>query len=157
MFRNLLRSRIEAPAPTAKAAPPVTRSVIGTGATFSGTMKTDGDVQIDGTFDGDISAGGHVVIHETGKVEGDVRGKSLVVSGTVRGDVQAGSISVLRSGRVWGDLITGSLTTEEGAFIQGVITMQVDDDDDGEPVELPPELEEQVAEVVRKQAGKKKK
>lgn len=159
MFRNL-RTRKAQPiptTPTAKPAPAHTDTVIGTSATLQGTLTTEGNVRIDGTSDGDITAKGNVVIGETAKVEGNIAGKAVAIGGVVHGDIEAKRISVLRTGRVWGDLTTGSLATEEGGFIQGVITMQSEDARAEEAKGLPAELEAQVVEAVEAVEKKTKK
>jgi hypothetical protein len=41
----------------------------------------------------------------------------------VRGNIIGKKVQLLRTGRVWGDIRAMALTTEEGAFIDGKITM----------------------------------
>ena len=153
MFRNL-RIRKAASPVVAKPTVSHSKSVLAANAAVKGTLTSEGDVRIDGTFDGDITAGGSVAIGEAAKVEGNTKGQAVAVAGMVRGDIEAKRISVLRTGRVWGDLNTNSLTTEEGGFIQGVITMREERAEDEAVKALPPELEAQVAAVVEKKAKK---
>jgi cytoskeletal protein CcmA (bactofilin family) len=152
VFRKL-RTRNISPTQAVKPAPAHTDTVIGAGATLQGTLITIGNVRVEGTSEGDITAKGKIVIGAAGKVEGNIKGQSVAIGGTVEGDVEAARISVLSSGRVMGDLTTASLTTQEGGFIQGVITMQ-DEDAVKKDVKLPAELEAQVVEAV--EAGEKK-
>jgi cytoskeletal protein CcmA (bactofilin family) len=129
MFRELLgdskKKKVDAPAQP-KAAPPTPAidTVLGTGSHLKGTLKTDGNVRVHGTFEGDITAHGKIAVGEQGKVEGDLVGEGVDVAGQVRGNILARKIAVMRSGRVWGDLRLEKLVTEEGAFIQGVVTME---------------------------------
>ena len=42
----------------------------------------------------------------------------------MKGDITAGKVEITRTGRVWGDVVTTSFSTEEGAFLRGKITME---------------------------------
>ena len=152
MFRKL-RTHSAPPTQAVKPTPAHSDTVIGTGAVLQGTLTTNGNVRVDGTSEGDITTKGNVVVGETGKVEGNLKGKNVAIGGTVQGDVEATRISILRTGRVMGDLTTRSLSTQEGGFIQGVITMQ-SGDAEKKDVKLLAELEAQVVEAVA--AGDKK-
>jgi cytoskeletal protein CcmA (bactofilin family) len=48
----------------------------------------------------------------------------LIVAGSVKGNITAQRLEIAKSGRVWGDVVTSSFTTEEGAFLRGKITME---------------------------------
>jgi len=41
----------------------------------------------------------------------------------VKGNITAKKVDILRGGRVYGDLITGSFTAEEGGFLRGQVRM----------------------------------
>ena len=116
------RTRPEKPA----AGPVVssTETVLGIGSAFEGTLKCEGNVRLDGYFKGNISARGKVTLGERGKLEGDLLCESAAVAGVLRGDITARKVSILRTGRIWGNLQIETLVTEEGGFIQGLITMQ---------------------------------
>lgn len=148
MFRELLggtkpkTADVPASSQQPKGAPaPVTiETILGTGTHFEGNLKTEGNVRVHGTFVGDITAYGRIAIGEQGKLDGDLTGESVDVAGHVRGNVVARKVAVLRTGRVIGDLRLEKLQTEEGAFVQGLVTME-------EKVDLParPEPQQPVA------------
>lgn len=126
----MLRELFGAPAPK-KTAPvevkppaPAAQTVLGAGTHFEGTLRAEGSVRVDGTFLGDISTKGRIVIGEQGKVDGDLVGETVDVAGMVKGDVTARKISVARTGRILGELRLEKLTTEEGGFIQGLVRME---------------------------------
>jgi cytoskeletal protein CcmA (bactofilin family) len=100
-------------------------SVLGAGISWQGEINGIGGVRIDGAFDGQITVNGVVVIGEQGRVTtGHIRAKSVIVSGSVKGDISAQRVEISRTGRVWGDVTTVSFSTEEGAFLRGQITME---------------------------------
>jgi cytoskeletal protein CcmA (bactofilin family) len=100
-------------------------SVLGPGIAWQGAISGSGGVRIDGAFDGDIHLRGLVVIGEQGRVTcKQIHAATVVVAGSVRGDITAQRVEITRSGRVWGDVVTTSFSTEEGAFLRGQIRME---------------------------------
>jgi cytoskeletal protein CcmA (bactofilin family) len=100
-------------------------SVFGPGLTWKGELGGQGGVRIEGALEGDIALLGLVVIGEQGRlVCRSLRATTVVVAGSVRGDIAAQRVEITRTGRVWGDVVTESFSTEEGAFLRGQITME---------------------------------
>jgi len=66
-----------------------------------------------------------VIIGETGRVTCEVlKADSVVVAGAVKGSIMAERLEIRSTGRVWGDVVTVSFATEEGAFLRGQIRME---------------------------------
>jgi cytoskeletal protein CcmA (bactofilin family) len=128
VFRDPLGSSKAKPTQPAQSAPPAllpaSETILGSGTQLEGRLTSPGHVRIEGSFVGDVSACGCVTIGEQAKLDGDLIGEVVAVSGIVRGDVIARKVSVLRTGRVWGDLRAEQLATEEGGFIQGQVIME---------------------------------
>ena len=100
-------------------------SVLGSGISWQGEISGTGGVRIDGAFDGEIGLRGLVVIGEQGRVTCQhIRAATVVVAGSVKGNITARKVEITRTGRVWGNVVTPSLSTEEGAFLKGEITME---------------------------------
>lgn len=100
-------------------------SVLGSDLSWQGKLSGTGGIRIDGAFDGEIGLRGLVVIGEQGRVTCEhIRAATVIVAGSVRGNITAGRVEILRTGRVWGDVVTASFSTEEGAFLRGKITME---------------------------------
>lgn len=120
--------------PTPAASRQCSETVLGTDTHFEGQLNCKGNVRVDGTFIGGIMAEGQITVGDQATVEGDLIGTKIVVSGMVKGNVVARRIEVQRTGRIWGDLVLEQLATEDGAFIQGVITME-------EALDIPVEIQ----------------
>jgi cytoskeletal protein CcmA (bactofilin family) len=100
-------------------------SVLGVGIIWQGKLSGSGGVRIEGTFEGEISLKGLLVVGETGKVTcEDVRAANVIVAGAVKGNITAQKVEIRATGRVWGDIITTAFATEEGAFLRGQIRME---------------------------------
>jgi cytoskeletal protein CcmA (bactofilin family) len=100
-------------------------SVLGAGITWQGAISGQGGVRIDGAFDGDIALRGLVVVGEGGRVTCEhIRAITVVVAGSVKGNVTAKKVEITSTGRIWGDVVTTSFATAEGAFLRGKIRME---------------------------------
>ncbi len=108
------------PAPTERVT-----SVLSSGIIWKGDLSGSGGVRIEGAFEGNISLRGLLVIGETGRLTCEhLRANVVIVAGAVRGDITAEKVEIRATGRVWGDVITASFATEEGAFLRGQIRME---------------------------------
>lgn len=98
-------------------------TVLGADCTLEGTLRSNTNVRLDGTFTGTLEIAGNVLVGETAKINADVDAKNISIAGAVRGNVSGKKVQLLRTGRIWGDIRATALTTEEGAFIDGKITI----------------------------------
>lgn len=98
-------------------------TVLGANSTLYGDLKCQANVRLDGTFEGTLEIEGNVLVGETAKITADINAKNVAIAGAVRGNVSGKKVQLLRTGRVWGDITATAIATEEGAFIDGKITM----------------------------------
>jgi len=98
-------------------------TALGIHTTLKGDLRSQANVRIDGSFEGSINVDGNVLIGETAHITADIHAHNVTIAGAVRGNVIGHKIQLQRTGRVWGDLNAASIVTEEGAFIDGKITM----------------------------------
>jgi len=103
-------------------------NVLGPTTSFQGHLKAEGNVRVDGYFDGSIETTGNVVIGEAAKVLADITANNIQVWGAVKGNVTAsGRLEILPSGRVWGDIKVTSLLIDEGGLFRGKSIMAGDE------------------------------
>jgi cytoskeletal protein CcmA (bactofilin family) len=99
-------------------------TVLGPGICIQGALTGKGGVRIEGVFEGKIDIEGPLVIGEAGKiVSEEIKALSVVAGGTLQANVFADKVQVLRTGRIYGDVTTSNLSTEEGGFLKGTIHM----------------------------------
>ena len=97
---------------------------LGAGTFYEGKLAFEGTVRIDGEFHGEIESGGTLVVGKEALLKGKIHVDQLIVSGQIEGDVLAKIKMVMYKGaKFFGNLITPSLMVEEGAILQGQITM----------------------------------
>ncbi len=98
-------------------------TILGANATLKGELRSRANVRLDGIFEGTLEIDGNVLVGETAKVTADINAKNVSIAGAVRGNVSGKKVQLLRTSRVWGDISATAIATEEGAFIDGKITM----------------------------------
>ena len=126
----MFRKKLEAP-PTVPVSTPSSAttdritSVLSAGINWSGDLGGSGGVRIEGTFEGNIAMRGLLVVGETGRVTcQSLRADTVIVAGAVKGDITAERLEIRSTGKVWGNVVTVTFSTEEGAFLRGQITME---------------------------------
>jgi cytoskeletal protein CcmA (bactofilin family) len=102
-------------------------TVLGANCVLEGKLSSKTNVRLDGTFTGTLEIDGNVLVGETAKITADIHARNVSIAGAVHGNVSGKKVQLLRTGRIWGDIQATALTTEEGAFIDGKITMMSHD------------------------------
>lgn len=97
-----------------------TDSLIASDLTVEGKIKGSGNVRIAGRFQGDVHIEGSLTIESGAHVKGDIRAETIHVGGEVHGNVHTHSqVRLLESGTLIGDLKAGSLTVVAGSRMRG--------------------------------------
>ncbi|MBN2047894.1 MAG: polymer-forming cytoskeletal protein [Anaerolineaceae bacterium] len=114
-------------------------SVLGPGINWQGNLRGTGGIRIEGAFEGELTIKGMVVVGQTGRVTTQkLRANTVIIAGLVQGNIVAERLEIRSTGRVWGDVLTVTFATEEGAFLRGQVRME-------ETVDLQLDLEEAAA------------
>ena len=99
-------------------------NLLGPNTSYNGTIKSDGNIRIEGVFQGHIETAGNVIVGPSAKVLADIVASAIQVWGAVRGNIDArGRLEILPDGRVWGDIRVASLLIDEGGMFRGQCTM----------------------------------
>lgn len=105
-------------------APASLSAFIDQGSEFEGKLTFKDTVRVDGVFRGEITSQNTLIVGETGEILATVRSRNVLISGTVTGNVFASERLVLhKTAHVDGDVEAGTLAIEEGAVINGKVTM----------------------------------
>ncbi len=102
---------------------------VGKSITIKGDLSGDEDVVIEGKVEGKVSLPeNQLTVGANGICEATVHAKNVVVIGRVAGDVSAiERVEVQASGIVEGDVKAPRLVVEEGAVLNGSISMSKGD------------------------------
>lgn len=110
-------------AKTPKVKPPA--SVLSADLHITGNLKTTGDIQVEGTVEGDIRA--HLLtIGESATIKGEVIADDVVINGRIVGRVRGLKVRLTATSRVEGDIIHKTIAIESGAHFEGSVQRQDD-------------------------------
>ena len=99
-------------------------TLIGRHTKIVGDVHYSGGLHIEGTVEGNIMAEEEdrciVIVSELGVVEGELRGPSIIITGTVNGNVYAtGTIELAAGARINGNVYYNLLEMAVGAEVNG--------------------------------------
>ncbi len=99
--------------------------LIGPGLEMKGEVSGEGDFQVLGRFEGEITLTGTVHVGEGAEVDANVSASAIVIGGVVRGNLSASTrVEILPTGTLTGTLRSGSFTAAEGASVKGEIWVE---------------------------------
>lgn len=111
-------------------------SVLSSDLTITGNVRTTGDIQVEGTVEGDIRA--HLLtVGESATIRGEIVADDIVVNGRVIGRVRGLKVRLTSTARVEGDIIHKTIAIESGAHFEGSVQRQDDPLSNGRPAVAP--------------------
>ena len=94
---------------------PQNNTIIAQGITFTGIVRGEGNVQIEGRLEGEIDLKGGVTVANGGQVQGPITADGVRIAGDVEGSITAREhLCLERTGSIHGDVATASLMVENG-------------------------------------------
>lgn len=99
---------------TTKAAP----SIISVNLHIIGNLKTDGEMQVDGSIEGDVTSQS-LTVGEKASISGEIVADVVEIHGAVSGKMRARKIQLAKTAKVVGDIWHEILSIESGAYIEG--------------------------------------
>jgi cytoskeletal protein CcmA (bactofilin family) len=116
-----------APLPSVDGSPVATtlrgpESIVAAGLTIEGKIEGKGNVRVAGRFKGNVNVKGEVTIEPGASIDGEVKADNVFLGGEVRGQIVSTSlIEFKESGTLIGDLKAGSLTVAAGSKMRGKV------------------------------------
>ena len=102
---------------------------IGSSVSMQGVLKAEGNIRIDGLFEGQIETAGNVIVGRTGQVAANIIARNVLVAGRVKGDIIAHErLEIIASGKVLGGIEAVTLYIEEGGKHHGETRMASEDE-----------------------------
>ena len=107
------------PTKTDVAAPkPAAPSIISSDLSINGNLTSGGDIQVDGTVEGDIVSK-KLTVSSSATVRGAIECETVVIAGSVTGQIKARHVTLIKTARVIADVVQERLSIEPGAFFEG--------------------------------------
>ncbi len=122
---DITREPAAAPAAPARPVTEAARGVaaIGKSVIIKGQILAREDLYLDGEMEGTVEVPEHrLTIGAHAKLQASIRAREVVVLGSVNGNVEAlEKIDIRKDARLIGDIKTGGIVIEDGAFFKGSI------------------------------------
>ena len=100
-------------------------SVLGPTLHFKGELHADEELLIKGRIEGSITHSQRITVCPEGTVKANVHAQTIVVEGSLEGDLQAEkSVLVRETARLRGNITAPSVSIVEGAHFNGGIDME---------------------------------
>ncbi len=100
-------------------------TLLGKGSEFDGKLTFEGQVRIDGRFNGQINTKDTLVVGEGAKVTAEISAGTVIVNGTIEGNVRASqTVELHQPGRVKGSIETPALSIDRGVIFEGTCKME---------------------------------
>ncbi len=112
-------------APAFQAKPKASPSLLSSDLTIKGNVLTSGDVQIEGTIEGDVRA--HLLtVGEGATIKGEIAADDVVVNGRVVGRLRGLKVRLTSTAKVEGDIVHKTIAIESGAHFEGSVQRHED-------------------------------
>jgi cytoskeletal protein CcmA (bactofilin family) len=107
-----------------EAAPDLAINRIVEGTSIEGEIRCESNIRIDGSFVGNLTTKGRLVIGPSGKIEGTIICQNAEIEGLIKGKLTVQQLLSLKgSAKVEGDIFTDKLAIEPGASFTGACNM----------------------------------
>lgn len=93
-------------------------SIISADVVLIGNITSGGDLQIDGTIEGDIRSTS-LTVGDKATINGEVFAEDVVVRGRVMGSIRARRVQLCSTCHVEGNILHEALAVESGAYFEG--------------------------------------
>lgn len=98
---------------------------VDSGCTIRGELEFKTYFRVDGRIEGKVRSQAELVVGESGVIEGELEVARCVIGGEVRGTIRSTEQVMLHAtAKVWADIQTPALVMEDGAFLEGSVTME---------------------------------
>jgi cytoskeletal protein CcmA (bactofilin family) len=100
-------------------------TLLGKGSEFDGKLTFEGQVRIDGKFNGQINTKDTLVVGEGAKVTAEINAGTVIVNGVVEGNIRATqTVELHQPGRVKGSIECPALSIDRGVIFEGTCKME---------------------------------
>jgi cytoskeletal protein CcmA (bactofilin family) len=100
-------------------------TLLGRGSEFEGKLTFEGTVRIDGKLTGEIFTDDVLIVGEGAEVKAEINVGSIVIEGSVHGNIHAKrSVEIRTPARMRGNITTPSLFIEKGVLFDGTCQME---------------------------------
>lgn len=100
-------------------------TIIGEGYVFTGELQGASVIRIEGKVIGNVNVESGVILGENGIIEGNITSRSVIIYGTVNGNIKTTQLEIKKTGQIYGEISTDTLEIELGAKYNGQLKMEL--------------------------------
>ncbi|MCL2683169.1 MAG: polymer-forming cytoskeletal protein [Bacteroidales bacterium] len=105
-------------------------NIISTGTVIKGEFYTPGNIRIDGSFEGNITTKGRLIVGQAGTITGAIICQNGEIEGQINATVEVEQHLALKStAQLVGDVKTNTISIETGAIFHGHCKMNLNKDE----------------------------
>lgn len=91
------------------------------GTMVAGDIQTKCNIRIEGDVKGKIMTSGRLVISDSGRVDGNIKCSSALISGYVKGNIVSEGLVVLKvPAKIMGNILATDINIEPGVVVNGL-------------------------------------
>lgn len=94
-------------------------TILGSGTELVGDLTLSDSLHVDGRLEGNIRSEADVTLGESGRVDGEIHARRVLVSGTMNGRINAERLEIVAGGSVEGTISVVDLVIEPGGRFNG--------------------------------------
>lgn len=99
--------------------------IVGPRAVFTGTLRSETSVRIDGAVEGgQIETPANVILTEGARVNCDIAAKAVSIRGSYRGTIRADRVELLAGSIVAGAIFVNSFYMDDGVTLQAELNLR---------------------------------
>ena len=99
-------------------------TIVSSSMRIEGELKSNGNIRIDGKIKGSVQTQADLMVGQTAQIDADLIASNALIAGIVKGNVTVkGSLILLETAKLIGNISCGSLGVKEGAYFSGACRM----------------------------------
>lgn len=99
-------------------------TIVSSSMRIEGELKSNANIKIDGVITGKVNTSQDLFVGPNAQIDADLSAANAVIAGVVKGNVTVkGFLEILETGRIVGNISTGSLAIHDGAYFSGACKM----------------------------------
>lgn len=99
-------------------------TIVSSSMRIEGELKSQGNIKIDGIISGQVHTSQDLLIGPNAQIDADLIAINATIAGVVKGNITVkGSLVILETGKVIGNVSCASLGIREGAYFSGACKM----------------------------------
>lgn len=99
-------------------------TIIGPSVKVKGNFHSQGNIVVEGIFEGSIKTNGNIFIGDKAKISANIEAKEARIGGEVIGNIKVKEyLEIVSSAKIFGDVEYSSISVERGAVLNGKCTM----------------------------------